>query len=581
MKSKRLLSVLMLLLLSAGIFAQSEDEAGKTKEMERRKMVLIESMLADSRELKLGENRAIMFARIGGRLWDLDQKRARDLFQDAISELLGAQAAAEAGRKPGQQNELLAGQSTRPQILQTIATRDAEFALQSFYKSRPALIERAISNSKARNTKIGNHPGTDRQYAQTELQLEQMLIRMAADQNPEKAIALLKAALKSGISGETLGLLQKVFEKDPAAAKDLASEVAGQLARKPFIISDQLDYQTIQVATSILSEHVRDRPATEKALWFDASQMASLAERLIAFHIDKGNQFGYGTGPQIVLIAEKLAPASVEKLKQVEKTMPRYGGGLRYYSQDLEVSRLLNGETPVEQMLTEASKLSVTSRTQIYQAAANRIGSAGDISRARNLLSEYLSDDALENAENSLNWTYTQHLIGADRFAEAEALIDEFPDSNRINALISLANSVFNRDEQKHKSYAAALIEKARAQLPPKPETNAEMSNMIQIISAYSRIEPTEAFRMIDALIQPINEIAEASVIVNGFQGSSYSVRQGEMIVSQGNSLGIYFDTSIFRNLSQIDFDRTLNTIGGLSRREMRLSFKQQLLEGL
>ncbi|MGI8409785.1 MAG: hypothetical protein ACR2M8_07905, partial [Pyrinomonadaceae bacterium] len=290
MKSKRLLSVLMLLLLSAGIFAQSEDEAGKTKEMERRKMVLIESMLADSRELKLGENRAIMFARIGGRLWDLDQKRARDLFQDAISELLGAQAAAEAGRKPGQQNELLAGQSTRPQILQTIATRDAEFALQSFYKSRPALIERAISNSKARNTKIGNHPGTDRQYAQTELQLEQMLIRMAADQNPEKAIALLKAALKSGISGETLGLLQKVFEKDPAAAKDLASEVAGQLARKPFIISDQLDYQTIQVATSILSEHVRDRPATEKALWFDASQMASLAERLIAFHIDKGNQ---------------------------------------------------------------------------------------------------------------------------------------------------------------------------------------------------------------------------------------------------------------------------------------------------
>jgi len=125
------------------------------------------------------------------------------------------------------------------------------------------------------------------------------------------------------------------------------------------------------------------------------------------------------------------------------------------------------------------------------------------------------------------------------------------------------------------------LIEKARAQLPPKPETNAEMSNMIQIISAYSRIEPTEAFRMIDALIQPINEIAEASVIVNGFQGSSYSVRQGEMIVSQGNSLGIYFDTSIFRNLSQIDFDRTLNTIGGLSRREMRLSFKQQLLEGL
>ena len=568
----------MVLLCFTGIFAQKDEDAAKEKQ--RRQMILIESITSDAREFRLAENRVIVLAKIGGMLWTLDQNRARGLFQDAVNELLGAQAAAEAARKPGQQNELLIGQSTRPQILQTIAARDAEFALASLYKTRPAAIDRAISNSRAKDSKIRNYPGTDLQYAQNELQLEQTLIRMAADQNPEKAIALLKAALKTGVSGETLNLLKKLFEKDPVAANELASDVVGQLARKSFMVSNQPDYQSIQIASSILSEHVRERPATEKALRFDASQMSSLAEKLISFYIDRGSQYGYGLGPQIVQIAEKLAPSSVEKLKQVEKNMPYGRHGFQMRNQDPELAKLLNHETPVEQMLAEAVKLPVESRTQVYQSAANKLAGAGDVSGARNVLSEYFSGDSLENAESSVNWTYSQHLINAGRFAEAESLIDDFPDSNRLSALISLANSVFNQDETKNKSYAVALLEKARGQLPARPETSSEMSQTMQIISAYSRIEPSEAFRMFDGLIQPVNEIAEAAVIVNGFQGG-YGVRQGEMLISQGHSMGIYFDTSIFRNLAQIDFDRTLSIIGGISRREMRVNLKQQLLEGL
>lgn len=577
MKSKRWLSVLIMFLFCVGIFAQKEEDAAKEKQ--RRRMLLIESIAVDAQEFRLAENRAVVIAKIGGMLWDADQKRAQGLFQDAVNELIGAQAAAEAARKTGNQNELLTGQSTRPQILQTIAARDAEFALQSFYKTRPAAIERALSNSKAADSKIRNYPGNDQYLAQGELNLEQMLIRMTADQNPERAIALLKSALKKGVTGETLNLLKKLFEKDPVAANDLAAEVVDKLARKSFLISNQPDYQSIQVATSILSDHVRERPATEKALRFDGSQMSSLAERLISFYIERGAQYGYGMGQQIIQIAEKLAPSSVEKLKQVEKIMPRYGG-LHSYSQDPELAKLLNSVTPVEEMIAGAAKLPVESRSQVYQSAANKLADTGDFTGARAVLSEYFSGDALENAESGLNWTYSQHLINAGRFAEAEALIDEFPDTNRISTLLSLASSVFGRDEEKNKSYAVALLEKARGQLPAKPETSNEMSQMMQIIGAYSRFQPAEAFRMFDGLVQQINELTEAAVVVYGFQGN-YNVRQGEMLVSQGSSLGIYFDSSVFRNLAQIDFDRTLSLIGGFSRREMRVNMKQQLLEGL
>ena len=356
MISKRLLPVLIMLLFCSGVFAQKEDDAAKEKQ--RRRMLLIESIAVDAREFRLAENRAVMLSKIGARLWETDQKRAGNLFRDAVSELLGAQSAAEAFRKPGYQNELLTGQNTRPQILQTIAARDAEFALQSFYKTRPAAIEAAISNSRAKDSKIRNS-GNDFNLAQAETQLEQTLMKMAADQSPERAIALLKSALKKGVSSETLALLQKLFEKDPVAANELAADVAGQLARKSYMLaSNQLDYQSIQLTTSILTEHIRERPATEKALRFDGSQMRSLAEKLIDFYVERGSQSGYWLGPQMIPIAEKLAPASVEKLKQVNKNMPQ---GWHRGTQDAEIAKLINGESSVEEMLAGAVKLPVES----------------------------------------------------------------------------------------------------------------------------------------------------------------------------------------------------------------------------
>ena len=544
-------------------------------------MVLIESLLADTRELRLPENRGIMLAKVGARLWDIDQKRAADLFQEAVNELAGAQAAAEANRKSvQQQSELLTGQSTRPQILQTVAARDADFALQSLYKTRPAAIERALSNRTSKEAKIRNYPANDQYLAQNEINLEHSFIRMAADQNPARAIALIKAALKNGVSNETLPLLKKLFEKDPNAANELTADLVSQMSRKTFIVANQPDYQTIQIAISLLSEFIREKPATEKSIHFDDSQMRTLAEKVVSSYLERGTQYGYGYGPSLVQIAEKLVPGAVDRIKQADKTMSRNGNGISRIYQDERVIKLVGSETPVEQMLSEAGKLPVELRGQVYQSAANKLVAAGNISGARAVLDNNFSDDALENALNSLNYSYAYQLMNEGRFTESESLIDTFPDAQRNGALINLANYAYGRDAVKNKSYASALLEKARAQLPPRPENNNDMSQAMQIIAAYANIEPSEGFRMFDAIVPQINEVTEASLVVNAFQGG-YNVRQGEMLISQGGSMGIYFDYSIFRNFAQNDFDRTMSMIGSFSRREMRVNIKEQLLAGL
>ncbi len=576
MKRLRWLSVLIGVACVLGVSAQNGDD--EAKEKQRRKLLLAESIAGDIGQLTLEENRALAMARLGSSIWQLDEKRARSLFQDAVGELIAAQTAAEAVKRSGQNNELLTGQSTRPQILQVIAQRDAEFALESLYKTRPAAIQRAMLGAKEKDDKkISFSGGTESWLRQNELNLEQSLMRMAADQNPAMAVELIKKALKNGMSGETLGLLKKLHEKDPKAANEIASDVVGQLLRKSLILNNNVDHQSFQVSISVLHDFIRDRSANDTGLRFDASQMRQLAEKLISFYLEKGPQLGYGNGYQLYPVAEKLMPSAVERLKETDKNVHRKG--LQPIERDETVSRLMNGETSVDEILAQAPKLPAESRRQLYEHAANRLAGGGNIARARAVLADHFSEDGLDGVMNGLNWNYMNHLVGQSRFAEAEALIDQFPDQNRYSALVSLATSVYHRD-QKNKSYAVNLLEKARGQLPAKPETNIEMSHLMQIANAYSTIEPAEAYRMLEDLIPKVNELMDAAVVVHAFQGG-YNIRRGEMPVSHANSMGVHMDAGIFRNLVKADFESVVSLIGTFSRREMRVMLKQQLLESL
>ena len=91
-------------------------------------------------------------------------------------------------------------------------------------------------------------------------------------------------------------------------------------------------------------------------------------------------------------------------------------------------------------------------------------------------------------------------------------------------------------------------------------------------------IEPAEAFRNVEPVVDQINQLTEAWAIVNAFQGGN--VRQGEYVMGAGLSFGLYIDPSTFRTLAQKDFDRTMTLIDGLQRREMRILFLTSLLEG-
>jgi len=142
----RLLWLSLIVVVSFNLaLAQVADD--RSKENEKQQMVLFEQIAKDAEALRLAENRALISAKLAEGLWRFDEKRARAFFQASVGELITAQIQAEVNKKQaGMLYGLVNGISPRQEILTMIAARDAEFALDAFYKSRPAKIAQILIN---------------------------------------------------------------------------------------------------------------------------------------------------------------------------------------------------------------------------------------------------------------------------------------------------------------------------------------------------------------------------------------------------------------------------------------------------
>ena len=504
--------------------------------------------------------------------------RGGTLFRNAVASLISAQDLAEANKNAANRShDLLNSQSVRPTVLNSIAPADAEFALESLYRSRPLAVQRALAQ-RVPGTKFNNTGGNNMYLAQQEINLEQHFIRMVAEQKPQRSVELLKESIKKQLSSETLAMLKNLWEKEPAAANELANGVVDRLISASFTgTNNQVNHELFQVSNAILAEFIRERPPEEKGIVFDESRIRSLAQKLISAYIENGAAMGYIPFSQLEPIAKRLvSPVMLAQLKKTAESLRGFGLE-RPFQQDLEYSKFIATNPTAEAMLTEAKKFAPDIRRSLYQTAANKLSDAGQYERALALLNEQFEDDALESAISSLNWYYAHLLVQRGDFNGAEAMMMQFNDGNRISALISLATTVYSKDQKENRSRANGILQRARSLMPEKPETSTEFSQLFQLIGVMATIEPSEAFRNFEPVIGPLNELTEAFVVVNAFQ--SGNARQGEYPMGGGYNLGIYLDTSIVRTLAQNDFPRTMTMVDGFSRREMRIMIWMSLLE--
>ena len=184
----------------------------------------------------------------------------------------------------------------------------------------------------------------------------------------------------------------------------------------------------------------------------------------------------------------------------------------------------------------------------------------------------------MENAVSSLNWYYAHHLVQKGEFDVAEAMMLEFNDSNRISALSSLAQTIYNTNPAENRSRSAALLQRVRGLMPERPETSNEVNQMFALTAAMIPIEPPHAFANLESMVEQLNRLVHAFAIVQTYSG--IMLRNGEYTLGMGSNLGFHFDMNIFRGLAQVDFDRTNAIIDSFERPELRVSLRMYLAEG-
>jgi len=552
----------------------------KEAEKLERQVALADASVLDASALRLGENRAFIYARAGALTWKSDQKNGGALFQKAINELSNALSMAEAEGRGKQNSAMIENrllQGVRAPLLSTIATSDPELALDGMYRTRSTSIQRALAVDPT--GKISDTNGTNASLARNEMALEQRLMMLAADKNPEKAIKMLQESLKKGVSNETLSLLKKLYAKDPESATSMAADVMSQLQGANFT-NDPGDFEVVNAASMILQDSLRPpgKPGA-KEFRFDDAQLRSLAQKLVNFTLTQDYRMNPGRFNQIMPIAERYAPGSVAALKKVQSNgMP----ASQRAQMDPDVRKMMSDpKLTAADMLQQAKTMSADVRPAVYQNAAAKLAQTGDLNAAIQLLNTSFSGAALESAINSVNYTYANALIGQGKYAEAEQVIDTFTDpNNKRNAMINLATRAFQKNPTENRSLATAVLNKVRGLLPDRPTENNELNQFMQLIAAFGPIDPDQAFSTYESLIPQLNELADANAVVQGFQGGFGNVRSGEFVIQQyGGGFGFNLEPNAFRILAKADFERTQKLIDGFSRREIRALLRLQLAE--
>ena len=266
------------------------EKTEKQKELEKRVVEMLDQATSDVGTLKLAQNRAVVFAMAGDLYWQFDEKRAGELFRMAGNDLINVNIEAEKEKKEAESPyagifEL--GSEARSEILPLIAKHDADLALELLVQTRPAKLVEAMAKAARPNATSSGGMfdfNPDRYRVQQEIGLEQRFALLAAEQNPDKAIKLIKDSLSKGISWNVMPLLKKLNEKDPKKAQSLADDVVAKIVDTDLAKK----FEDLQAAIRFLQGATNpNAPKTvdEKQFKFTESQLKDIANKISALRL--------------------------------------------------------------------------------------------------------------------------------------------------------------------------------------------------------------------------------------------------------------------------------------------------------
>lgn len=561
----RLLAAILLLTISAfPVYTQTapaspteskEEKEKKQKELEKRVLEMLDQAAGDAATLKLPENRAIVYAIAGDLYWKFDEKRARALFRDAGNEITLANAEAEKEKKTDDDPfvQIFSFNDNRSEILPLIAKHDADLALEMMTQTRSAALVEALAKAAQPNAKQeGGYMNfsPDRIRVQQEVALEQRFAVLAAEQNPDKAIKLIKDSLAKGVSYNVLPLLQKLNQKDEKKASALADDVVKKLVETD--LAKKIDEMNaairfLQMATNPNQPRTA---AKEKQFKFTDAQNRELADKLASTFLQPSNSLEMTMAmTQAMPSLEKIVPEKIVLLKQRQseatKNLPPE------IKQSQQQQKLWNPNTTPEEIIAELPKLPEIQKISAYQNLSMKIAQIDDEARAKKLIEQIPDEKARANANEQYESAKISRTANDGKLDDAKKMIGNLSQKKtQIQKLVALAMEFQRKKTEKDAETAAELMKDAKRLANEFPEDEDELNDLMEIVKGYAVIDANEAFRIFDPIVDQINDFVQATAILSKYNKRNRQFKKGELLMKVN---GYSFDgLLLFRYINQI-----------------------------
>lgn len=599
-RNLRMLTLTMLLLASICVgqtvpaAADDPEKVKAKKEFDEKVVQTLDQVVSDAGFLRLPQNKALIFAMVGDLYWKYDEKRARDLFRSSGSEILSYNADVERDKRDRSEPtvEFFDPNDPRKIVLPLVAKNDAELGLEMLLQTRPSAVTEAmlkVSMPDFREWSGGYGYSPDYQRVRQEIDLEQRFALLAADENPDRAIKMIKDGLAKGVSYSVLPLLQKLHKKDEKKAVELAGEVIRKLIDSDLI--RKMDEFNVAIGFLQMMSRQNQTPQTNgdpkvKEFRFTDVQAKDLANKIV------GTLTAPGTNSMTISslitralpLIEKIAPEKVALLKQKQsenqKVMPA-----EFRNMD-RMQKFWDPNTTPEQLIAELPKLqNDMERNNAYQFLGRKIAEITDETRAKKLIDQIPDEKARARAQEQLDSEKISRAAAAGKLEEARKMIGTLTNKRvQIQKLVSLAEAFYRKGTEADIESASSLMKSARSLVIEPAEDEDEMNNLMEVVKGYATVDPDSGFKMFEPVVDQLNEIVYATAILSKYNKRSRTFKQGEMLIRFGDyspdNMMLFRYLNHIQLLAKADLGRMSSVTDRFQRSDVRTLVRLMAVQG-
>ena len=521
---------------------------------EKKALDLIESLSEQVGNLHASSNRMRAQITVADLLWSRDEKRARSLFNAALT-LLSARISEIDYGDPDVYQEINRVFSLRQELILRIAVHDSDLALTALRQTR------SQPDNKLRGTF----------EFQNEAALEMNVANIIVAKDPAAALKLARSSLARGVSWNVISFLPQLYQKDQKLGQELYQDLVTQtknenMTRNPEAANNAFNLLNAFQPPQANEDTYRDLLTTVLGYVLGGNRQTQTG-------LSMAQNF-YHQLDRIAPLVEKYAPSRSAELREWSQVVERTLDPQVKMYQDLQkVSQ--NGT--VDDMLALAAKYPAEFRGLLYQNAAWKANGAGDHARAKEI-AEMIPDpvqrrqvtDELDNqtasaAEGGNTAVEARRLVGKARTLE-----------QKVQVLIRAANRLATDGDKKG---ALDLLNEAKTLLGSAPQSASQITGQVQVAQAFLKVDPDQTFTMLQPLIAKLNDLVSAAAVLDGIDFQYF--KEGEWVMPGVNNLGNVVSQldQTLANLGRIDFDRTRTLADQLERPEIRVMMEIDLAQ--